>query len=197
MTPRILPLPFAQWDLQTQEKLQGAILSPEGQPLNLFSTLAHHPKLLQRWMVFASFLLAKGELPARERELLILRTAWNCSSEYEWGQHVLIGRAQGISDSELARLRQPLSPKDWSGHQFALLTAADELHLSSRVSQETWAVLTMHYSPKQLIEVPFVVGQYHLVAFTLNALEVQREAGVPGFAEPAQSPHMAPALDPV
>ena len=81
MTPRILPLPFAQWDLQTQEKLQGAILSPEGQPLNLFSTLAHHPKLLQRWMVFASFLLAKGELPARDRELLILRTAWNCSSE--------------------------------------------------------------------------------------------------------------------
>jgi hypothetical protein len=26
-----------------------------------------------------------------------------------------------------------------------------------------------------------LVGQYHLVAFTLNSLGVQREEGVPGF----------------
>ena len=32
-----------------------------------------------------------------------------------------------------------------------------------------------------MIEVCMVVGQYHLVAFTLNALGVEREPGVDGF----------------
>jgi hypothetical protein len=30
--------------------------------------------------------------------------------------------------------------------------------------------------------VPMVVGHYHMVAFMLNSLGVQREPGVPGFA---------------
>ena len=34
---------------------------------------------------------------------------------------------------------------------------------------------------KQLVEIPMVVGQYHLVSYTLNSLGVQREAGVPDF----------------
>ncbi|OWY58966.1 carboxymuconolactone decarboxylase, partial [cyanobacterium TDX16] len=37
------------------------------------------------------------------------------------------------------------------------------------------------YSEAQLIEICMVVGQYHLVAFTLNSLGVEREPGVAGF----------------
>ena len=37
------------------------------------------------------------------------------------------------------------------------------------------------YDERQLIEVPMLVGHYHMVAFTLNSLGVQREPGVPGF----------------
>ena len=32
---------------------------------------------------------------------------------------------------------------------------------------------------RQLVEVPFLVGHYHMVAFTLNTLGVEREDGVP------------------
>jgi hypothetical protein len=37
------------------------------------------------------------------------------------------------------------------------------------------------YDDKQLIEVPMVVGHYHLVGFTLNSLGVQLEPGLAGF----------------
>ncbi|HEX5097096.1 MAG TPA: carboxymuconolactone decarboxylase family protein, partial [Acidimicrobiia bacterium] len=60
-----------------------------GKVLNIFGTLAYHPKLMKRWLVFGNHVLAKSTLPARDREILILRTGWKCRSPYEWGQHVV------------------------------------------------------------------------------------------------------------
>ena len=50
-----------------------------------------------------------------------------------------------------------------------------------RPSDATWSVLASRYDEPQLIEVPMLVGHYHLVAFSLNTLGVQREPGVPSF----------------
>ena len=43
------------------------------------------------------------------------------------------------------------------------------------------ATLKGGYGESQLIEICMVIGQYHLVAFTLNSLGVEREPGVAGF----------------
>ena len=75
-----------------------------GVELNIFATLAHHPRLLKRWSDFGGVLLYGGKLPARERELLILRTGYLCQAPYEWGQHVTIGLAAGLTDEEIARV---------------------------------------------------------------------------------------------
>ena len=88
--PLMTPLPLAEWDADLTP-----MTGPNGEPLNIFGTLAHHPKLLKRWLVFGNHVLAKSTLPARDRELLILRTGWRCRAPYEWAQHVLIGRAVG------------------------------------------------------------------------------------------------------
>ena len=52
---------------------------------------------------------------------------------------------------------------------------------SFSISDATWNELASHYDERQLIELPMLVGHYHLVAYTLNSLGVQREPGVPGF----------------
>ncbi len=94
MEPRLNIKPRDQWDDETRGLLGE-------QTLNIFGTLAHHPKLLKRWLVFGNHVLAKSTLPARDRELLILRTGWQCRASYEWGQHVIIARAAGITDEEI------------------------------------------------------------------------------------------------
>jgi alkylhydroperoxidase family enzyme len=131
-------------------------------------------------MPFGGKLLA-GKLPARERELLILRTGWRCQSVYEWGQHVLIGRHAGLTDAEIERLKDGPDAPGWDPFDAALVRAADELHDDGCITDATWATLCERYDVEQLIEVPMVVGQYHLVSYTLNSLGVQREPGVPGF----------------
>jgi alkylhydroperoxidase family enzyme len=178
--PRIAPLPPDEWDAELREKAGGMLLNEDGQPLNIFATLANHPKLLKRWLVFANHVMGKSEIPVRERELLILRTGYRCGSEYEWGQHVLIARQCGITDDEIARVAEG-PDAGWSTHEAALLRAADDLHDSARISDATWDALSATYGTQQLMEVPFTVGQYHLVAFALNSFGVQRDPGVPGL----------------
>ena len=79
MEPRLEPLARDEWDDETR-----ALLGDD-RTINIFATLAHHPKLMKRWLVFGNHVLAKSTLPPRDRELLILRTGWNCRASYEWG----------------------------------------------------------------------------------------------------------------
>lgn len=181
MTPRIPPTTPSQREERT-EQLLASMRRADGTDLNIFATLAHHPKLLKRWAAFGGTLLFGGQLPARDRELLILRTAWLCNAEYEWGQHVLIGRASGITDEEIERIPDAEISDEWEARERALLRAADELHERSVISDGTWATLAEGYDYAQLIEVCMIVGQYHMVAFTLNSLGVELEP-TPGLAQ--------------
>jgi alkylhydroperoxidase family enzyme len=176
--PRLAPLRPDELDEQ-----QAELMAPVGGPaVNIFATLVRHPGLYRRWMAFGGKLLA-GRLPPRDRELLILRTGWRCGSEYEWAQHVVIGRASGLDDAEIARVKAGPDAPEWSEWDAVVLRAADELHDDSVVSDATWAALSARYDERQLIEVPMVVGQYHLVSFTLRSLGVPLEDDlVGGFA---------------
>jgi 4-carboxymuconolactone decarboxylase len=181
--PRIPPLLPEDRDEQAQELL-GGVGGVTGPASNIFDTLIRYPGLFRKWLPFGGKLLS-GKLPSRDRELLILRTGWHCRSAYEWGQHVLIARSVGISDDEIARVTEGPDADGWDAFERVLLTAADELHEDACLSDATWKALTERYDERQLIELPMLIGHYHMVAFTLNSLGVQREEGVPGLPEGA------------
>ena len=170
-SPRITPLPYAEWD----EEIRPLSADP---PINVFGTLAHHPKLMKRWVVFGAHVLGKSTLSARDRELLILRTGWKCRSPYEWGQHVVIARASGITDDEIRRTAEGPDAPGWDPFDAALLRAADELHDDAMITDATYATLAERYDAQQLLDVVFAVGQYHLVSMALNTFRVERDDGV-------------------
>ena len=175
MAPRIPPLPVDGRDPRVEELLT-PLRRPDGTELNIFTTLARHPRLMKRWSAFGGMLLYGGTLPDRERELLILRTGYLCRAPYEWGQHVEIGRAAGLTDEEIALIASGPDAAGWSAGDADLLRAADELHRDSTIGDATWAALAVRWDEQQLIEICMVVGQYHLVAFTLNSLGVEPES---------------------
>lgn len=182
---RIAPLPREDRSAEAEEVLRplrasfaGPDEDPDSRPdANIFATLARHPRLLKRWAAFGGTLLFQGELPERDRELLILRTAWNCRAHYEWGHHVPWARRVGVTEDEVRAVGEGPGATAWSEDDALLLRAADELHEHSRIGDATWAGLVARYTPAQVVELCMVVGQYHLVAFALNSLGVQLEAG--------------------
>ena len=175
--PRIEPLSADEIDAETLARLG------EGPHLNIFRTLARHPALMKRWLVFGNHVLAKSTLPPRERELVILRVGWLCQAGYEWGQHVLIGRNAGLSDEEIQRIPAGAEAEGWSEDDRWLIRAADELHGDAFVTDTTWAALAERLSVEQRIDLIFTVGQYNLVSMALNTLGVQPEEGLPRLPE--------------
>lgn len=177
--PRLKPLADEELNEQARQVLEGARM--RGQIFNIFRTLAHHPKLLESWLVFGVQVLGKSTLPPRERELVVLRMGWLCRSEYEWGQHVLIGRRAGLTDEEIHRIKEGAEAEGWNDLDRAMLRATDELRADAFISNATWQQLSEHLSTQQLLDMIFVIGQYNLVSMALNTLGVQRDEGVPGF----------------
>jgi 4-carboxymuconolactone decarboxylase len=179
-TPRIAPLPAEGTDPSTRELLaavgrQAGVGHQVVLASNLFRTLMHHPRIFKRWLGYGSVLL-DGALPGRDRELLVLRAAHRSDCAYEWAHHEAIAARNGLSDEEIARVRGGARQPGWSAFDASLLQAVDELLDDHRISDSTWQVLAERYDERQLIEVPFIVGVYAAMGFTLNSLGVQLES---------------------
>jgi 4-carboxymuconolactone decarboxylase len=148
--------------------------------LNIFKTLGKHPKIFEAFSRLGGFLLSGKGFPPRERELVILRTGWRSGSVYEWGQHVVIGRREGVTDEEITRLRTP-GLAGWSDADRPLIAFADELCQTNNVSDATWSALAARFDEQQLIELVMLGGFYRMVAGALNTLGIELDDGVPGW----------------
>jgi 4-carboxymuconolactone decarboxylase len=186
--PRLLPLEEAEWNAEQRELL--APIGRNGRVYNIFKTLARYPKLLKRWLPLGNHLLFKSSLGARDRELLILRTAWLARAEYEWGQHVQIGQREGLTMAEIERIAQGADAAGWKPEEAALLRAADELHSDTCLSDATWAALGARYETAQIMDIVFTVGAYAMLAMALNSFGVRLDAGIGGFT-PTQAAALA------
>lgn len=178
--PRIAPLPFEQWapELRARFERPGGL----GQVFNIMKTLANYPELFRRWIVFANHFLFKSSLTPRDREMLILRTAWLADCEYEWGQHLKIATDDaGFGEMEFESLAAGPSAAFWSEAEAALLRAADDLYVDAFIDDATWNTLAAHYDERQLLDIVFIVGSYLKLAMGLNAFGVQLDEGYPSF----------------
>jgi alkylhydroperoxidase family enzyme len=180
MTPRIQPVSLADADPETRDLLSSlsTLRGDDAEVLNVFRTMAQHPKLMKRWLVFANHVLTKSTISGRDREMAILRAGWRCHAPYEWGQHVMIGKREGITDAEIEKIAVGADAPGWTRHEAAVLRAVDELHDTSTISDATWATLAETYDQQQCMDLVFAIGQYHLVSFALNAFGVERDDGL-------------------
>jgi alkylhydroperoxidase family enzyme len=138
-------------------------------PLEILTVMAHNPALLGAFIPWASALVFNGALARRQHELLALRAASNCGSAFEWAHHVVYGHAAGLDDEEVARVASGPAAPGWRDEDALLLQAADELHVSSTISDATFAALERHLTAAALVEVPWVVGQYTMLSMLANA----------------------------
>jgi alkylhydroperoxidase family enzyme len=143
-------------------------------PIPTVAVLAHTPRLFGPFLAWASAIALEGALPKRDHELIALRAIHSCRSEFERVEHSQFARDLGVTDDELARLEldDAADAPEWAEHEAALLRATDELAASCAISDATWAALARHYSAGQLVEIPFVAGQYTMLSMVANALQI-------------------------
>ncbi len=181
----VLALVAASASAQWQRRETGPRIPPveEVQSINLIRTLSHHPPLMEAWGPFGGYVLRGSTLPDRDREMVILRTAWLNEAEYEWGHHARAARAAGMTDEEIRNVAVGENAGPWSSFERYLLRAATELHRRSAVSERTWAFLKARYSDQQMIDLIFTVGQYRMVSMALRSIGVELDEGLERFPE--------------
>lgn len=182
--PRIAPVAKDAWTDAQREIL--APFEAQGRAWNVFTTMANHPALAKDWLQFGGHILSRNTLPARDREMLILRIGWLCKSEYEWAQHVRIGKAAGLTDADLQHIMDGPGAGGLPEHDRLLLQATGELHEAAFISDDTWNALAKNYSTEQMMDLVFTVGQYNLISMALNSFGVQLDAGLTGFPHGAR-----------
>ena len=172
--PLYAPLTDAELNAEQAEALEP--MRP-GPVLNIFRTLARAPKALSRFNAWGGYVLSRrNDLPAREREIVILRIGFLCKSGYEWTQHHRIGLQSGLTSAEIERIKAGAGA-GWSAADAALIRMADELHADQFVTDPTWAELAAHFTPKQCMDAVFTAGQYTQVSMFLNTFGVQLDEG--------------------
>lgn len=195
---RMLPLPADRWG-DPEYAAFGALLGMPADkvpragsghaydPLNfdVVGLLAHHPAMAQVFLRFNGFLLQHGELPARLRELVILRVAHRHRSAFEWGQHVRMGAAVGISAADITALAA--GNNGFDGPDRVVLDATDELIEHGRASWSTWQALVDGLGEHAAMELIFVVGTYTMTAMAFGTWGLQPQPGSAALPEEKSS----------
>jgi alkylhydroperoxidase family enzyme len=170
---RVAPLPPEERD-----ERQADLVRQAGAEAGVYTTLVRATDVFGDFLPFGRRMLRYSGLPPRERELLIMRTAFRCSAAYEWSHHDRIGRGAGLTDEDIDVLaRDAVGDGDADERTVLLIRAADELVADHALSDATWARLAAAYTVPLLIEVCMLVGEYAMLAGALNSLGVQIEDG--------------------
>jgi len=152
-----------------------------GTGLAITRTFARYPKMATPRSTGANYVNQNSKLDPRYRELLILRTGWDCQAEYEWSQHVgSVGRARekGLDPAQIAK---GATAGGWDPFEVSLLHAADELYRDSVISDKTWNELKARFDNTMLMNVVITAANYRMVSMALNALGVQLDPGEEKF----------------
>jgi 4-carboxymuconolactone decarboxylase len=146
-------------------------------PLNfdIIGMLARHPEMARVFLRFNGFLLQRGELPGRVRELVILRVAHRHRSAFEWGQHVRLGAAVGITDDDVAALAE--GNDGFDGADRLALEATDELIAAGSAGWSTWEALVDTFGEHAAMELIFLVGTYTLTAMAFGTWGLRPKPG--------------------
>lgn len=190
--PRLAPLLPSEWDDEILDAL-GAFPksldfvlsrwnenSDDLRGMHLLGLFAHYPALAKAFMTLNKHVAADTSLTARESELLILRISWLKKSEYEFGQHLILGRRAGLTDAELERVQQGPEAPGWSEEDAAIIRAVDELHYDARIQDDTWERLAKRYGHRQILDIIFCTGLYGMMATAISTYRIPSE---PGAAE--------------
>ncbi|MFF7734491.1 carboxymuconolactone decarboxylase family protein [Streptomyces sp. NPDC007984] len=164
---RLRPVPYEEWDGEVLRPLTGGRTVP---PSNALGLLLNHPELAKAFLTFSTHLLYRSTLPARTRELTILRVAWRHRCRYEWAHHVLIAREAGVTEEEVEEVRQDAST--------LLNRAVDELETTSFLSDELYGELAKHMDERQLMDFVFTVGAYRMQAMAYTTFGVEPDPGM-------------------
>lgn len=121
-----------------------------------------------------SAFISGSNLPAKLREIAILRSGYVCGSQYETFQHEALGRFVGLTDAQIDAVRQgDLDSPALDEEERAVLAFADDVIQNVRASDETLAAVRKHLTDADVVDLILVTGAYLMISRFLETTGVE------------------------
>src|SRR4249920_2776075 len=164
------PIPLKEFEPGLKKRLEELW----GTPPNLYRALANHPAIVSAWTEFANTLRHGSRTPRALRELLILRGAQVCASEYEWAQHLKMARKAGVREAQIGALPGWRGSAEFTDKEKAALGLAEAV-TQGHVPDDVYAEAMRHFDHQDYVELAVTAAFYAMVARVLDAMHVQLE----------------------
>jgi alkylhydroperoxidase family enzyme len=185
MAPRVAPHE-EPYEPRVKALLE-SMLPPDLPPLRVLRTFARNGPMARAMTNWMGYELSDAiSVDLRARELVITRTCARCGCEYQWGLHVAVwAERAGLTAGQLRSIVYGSSADPcWTDRRDRLLLdLVDRLHECSDVDDGLWAALSEYFADEQMLDLLALCGWYHAVSFLVRGARVEREPGIPGFAD--------------
>ena len=145
-------------------------------PIALYRALANNPVMLRSYAQLAKTLRYDAGTPRALRELMILRIAQLCGSEYEWQHHRRMAADAGVTDEQVAALGEAATSPAFDDAERVAVRLAEEQHALA-VTDATIADARRVLGDEATVELTLLGGFYEAVARMLQAFAVEVEPG--------------------
>lgn len=156
-------------------------LGVDGEMPNIFRTMGNNPYLVRGYVRMGNALWAACGLDMATRELAILRVAIEVHNQYEWHQHVRIGRAAGLADERIVALHHWRQSDLFSPAEKAMLAYVDAIVASDHPSKEVHDALAAHFPAATVVGINLLTAFYVMTAKFLSGMEVETEGPFVGW----------------
>jgi 4-carboxymuconolactone decarboxylase len=159
------------------EAARGALTGP-------WAVMLRSPDMINRARGLSDYLRFKSSLPPRLSELVILITAREWTSQYEWNAHQPLAMKGGLKPEIARAIAEGRRPETMAADEAALYDFCTELHRHRSVSDATYARALAAFGEQGIVDAIGLSGWYTLVAMVLNTARTPLPAGA--------SPQLAP-----
>lgn len=173
-SPRVRPVDEAQ--LTASQRTVLAKYKAGVRPGNAIRTLATIPAMVDGLFPFQEYIAHQSSLPARQRELLILRTAWLLNSDVIWSEHAEAAKQAGLNGGEMRRIAEGPAATGWNPFERTLLQMADELFRNASITDATWRTLSETLDLFGQLDAVMTVCDFTTAALLYNSFGVQPDA---------------------
>jgi alkylhydroperoxidase family enzyme len=146
-----------------------------GAIINLQLTTGHAPKFARAASGMAFTIRFDAKTPRRLLELTIMRTAQIVGSDYEINQHLPLIKMCGYSDAQIAALPTWRTSTLFDAREHAVLGYVEQVIHGGDVDDVTFAALQKYFTPQEIVELTYTIGNYYANGLLTKALRIEVE----------------------
>ena len=156
-----------------QEAFNAMVQSRGGVPrTGPASVMINSPEACRRAFHFSDYLRNESTLAKHVQELAMLVVARELDCQYIWNAHAASGKRTGLSAELVEALRDKKPLPSLKPEEASVIKYGQEFYRTHRVSRGTFQQALEQFGAQGLAELTMLMGFYALLAFNVNAFDV-------------------------